>query len=63
MLWGQERREQPTEVLGVRLPKDIKRKVLNLPNSTEQVRAAILKLVSDSENVIPFPNSDRTLPD
>lgn len=61
MLWGQEKRKEETEVLSVRLPRSLKRKVLGLPNSTEQVRSAIIALVSD--NVLSLPISDRTLSD
>lgn len=64
MRWGQEKRDVTTEVLGVRLPIDIKRKVLSLPNSTERVRQAILKLVTDNEvgsDVVAIPARDRTL--
>jgi hypothetical protein len=60
MQWGQEKTGE-TEVLSVRLPRSLKRKVLSLPNSSEQVRSAIIALVSD--NVISLPNRDRTLPD
>jgi hypothetical protein len=56
MRWGQERRDEPTEIYSIRLSKTVKQKLSTLPVDT--IKATLLRLVdgefTTDRNVIPL---------